>query len=340
MGFKSKAVQIAGSTGVFQMCRLMSRSTPKILMYHRFSEKPKEGYVDRVTFERQVNYLKNNFYVVTLSKLVSHYLKTGSFIKNAAVITVDDGYRDFYDIAYPVLKKSAVPATFFITTKFVDGDFWLWPDSIRYILDCSNEVDLHAVSSDLKYAKTQITGRDRQVLWDKIVTFLLSIPENEKKQWIADFSKFQEVELPNQPIDDYSAVSWSQVQELNTKNIEIGVHTKSHPSLGRLTEDRLSAEILGAVETIQNHLRQVPTSFCFPNGQPVDYTESAKKHVKNSGCTSAVTAFYDEHMVDDLYELRRFFVGTDWQYFLRVVNGVDVLAAQWFKTNNIIQLTA
>ena len=48
MGFKSKAVQIAGSTGVFQMCRLMSRSTPKILMYHRFSEKPKEGYVDRV----------------------------------------------------------------------------------------------------------------------------------------------------------------------------------------------------------------------------------------------------------------------------------------------------
>jgi len=305
-------------------------------MYHRFSESPQLGFVHREAFEKQIVYLKNNFNLVTLNDLVNNYQQKGYFPANTIVITVDDGYSDFYEIAFPILEKYKVPATFFVTTRFIDGDFWLWPDRVRYILEHSDKVDFHGISGNLKYSTKQMTDFDRQALWGVIVTFLLSITEDEKKHWLIEFAELQNVAFPGEPIVDFRAVNWNQVKELNANNIEIGVHTQNHPSLGMLKEDQLSAEILGSVDIIQRQIGHRPTSFCFPNGQPSDYTELVKKHVKDAGCHSAVTAFYDEHLVNDLFELRRFCVSTDWQYFLRSVNGVDALAAKWIKTDNIM----
>ncbi len=337
LNIKSRFVQLVGPFGGFQLCKFLSQSTPKILMYHRFSENLQPGFVHREAFEKQIEYLKNSFNLVTLDDLVQSYQQQGSFPENTVVITVDDGYSDFYDIAFPILRKYNVPATFFVTTRFVDGDLWLWPDCVRYILEYSNEIDLRRISSDLEYTRKQMTDRDRQAVWGMIITFLLSIAEDEKNHWLAKFAEIQNVKFPDEPIEDYRAVSWSQVKELNANNIEIGVHTQSHPSLGRLKENQLSAEILGAVEIIKNQIGHSPRSFCFPNGQPSDYTERVKQYVKDAGCQSAVTAFYDEYLVDDLFELRRFCVGTSRHYFLRTVNGVDVLAAKCLKTNNIIK---
>ncbi len=328
LNIKSRLVQLAGPFGGFQLCRFLSLSTPKILMYHRFSENPQPGFVHREAFEKQIEYLKSSFNVVTLDNLVKIYRQQGSFPANTIVITVDDGYSDFYEIAFPILKKYNVPATFFVTTRFIDGDFWLWPDRVRYILEHSSEIDLREISGDLEYATKQVTDHDRRTVWDMIVIFLLSITEDEKNQWLVKFAKFQNVEFPDEPIEDYRAVNWSQIKELNVNNIEIGVHTQSHPSLGRLKENQLSAEIQGAAEIIKNQIGHSPSSFCFPNGQPSDYTERVKQHVKDAGCQSAVTAFYDEHMVNDLFELRRFCISTNWNYFLRTVNGVYVLAAK------------
>ncbi len=336
LNIKSRLVRLVGPFGGFQLCKILSRSTPKILMYHRFSENPQPGFVHREAFEKQIEYLKNNFNLVTLDDLVKNYQQQGFFSKNTIVITIDDGYNDFYEIAFPVLKKYNVPATFFVTTRFVDGDFWLWPDCVRYILEHSNEIDLSRISSDLEYTSKQMTDRDRQTVWGMIITFLLSIAEDEKNHWLVRFAELQNVKIPNEPIEEYRAVSWSQVNELDANNIEIGAHTQTHPSLGRLKENQLSVEILGAVEIIQNQIGHSPRSFCFPNGQPSDYTESVKQHIKDAGCQSAVTAFYDEYFVNDLFELRRFCVGASWKYFIRAVNGVDVLAAKWLKSNNIM----
>ncbi len=66
-------------------------------------------------------------------------------LKNAVVITVDDGYLDFYEIAFPALREAGLPATLFLTTRFVDGDIWLWPDQVRYILEHSEYVEPLAI---------------------------------------------------------------------------------------------------------------------------------------------------------------------------------------------------
>lgn len=337
LNVKSKLIQLAGPVGGYQFCRIITRSTPKILMYHRFSESPQPGFVHREVFERQVVYLKNNFNIITLNDLVKGYQQHGVFPANSVVITVDDGYSDFYDIAFSLLKKHNISATFFVTTRFIDGDFWLWPDRIRYILEHSNKIDLHKIDGSF-WCKTQLMiNGDRRALWVTLVNYLLSIPEEEKNHWLDEFTEQQRIKLPVRPTGNYQAVNWNQVREMDANNIEIGAHTQSHPSLGRLKPEQLSTEIQGSADVIHNQIGHRPTSFCFPNGQPSDYSELAKENVMVSGCQSAVTAFYDEHVTNDLFELRRFNVSADWQYFARSVNGVDVLAAKWLKTNNIMK---
>ena len=79
---------------------------------------------------------KKHFPLVTLANLAGQ-IKSGIVEPGQAVITVDDGYRDFYDIAFPVLREEGVPATFFVTTGFIDGQIWLWPDLLEYALSAA-----------------------------------------------------------------------------------------------------------------------------------------------------------------------------------------------------------
>ena len=90
----------------------------------------------------------------------------------------------------------------------------------------------------------------------------------------------------------------------------------------------------GAVDDIERHTGMRPASFCFPNGQPGDYTETVKTYVRNAGCKGAVTAFFDRCVADDLYEVRRFTAGERRFQFEKSVNGVELLAARWLNSSN------
>ena len=335
--FKARAVRLAGPLGGYRACRFLTRSTPKILMYHRFSRREQPGFVHHEAFERQVAYLKNHFNLITIGDLIAAYQESGCFPGNSVVITVDDGYRDFYDIAYPILKKHDATATFYVTTRFVEGDFWLWPDSIKYILEHSDNIDLNGLLDGEGFQEKRLTKSSRQHLWERMVNHLLAIDEEEKKKWLDAFFLKQDIPLPVEPAEEYRAVNWQQLKDMAANNIEVGAHTQNHPSLGRLKEGEIVREVIGSVDIIEKAMGCKPVSFCFPNGQPSDYTETVKKYVKDAGCLSAVTAFYDKYIVDDLFEIRRFNASDDWQSFIKSANGVEALAARLVGSNNIMQ---
>ena len=83
-------------------------------MYHRFSlEKDPTGRkIDAETFEWQLNRLKSGWKVIQLKDYLQR-LKEGKSLKNIVVLTIDDGYRDFYDIAFPLIKKIRNSGNFF-----------------------------------------------------------------------------------------------------------------------------------------------------------------------------------------------------------------------------------
>lgn len=75
-------------------------------------------------FANQMEYIKKNGYeVITLDELVRSIKDKRSLKKNRVVITLDDGYKDNFEYAYPVLKRYGFPATIFIITDFIGRSY-------------------------------------------------------------------------------------------------------------------------------------------------------------------------------------------------------------------------
>jgi len=97
------------------------RHTVPILMYHSVDNKAGTFFVSPENFAKQMEYIKKNGYeVITLDELVGSIRNKEHLKRNKVVITFDDGYKDNFEHAYPVLKKYGFPATIFLITDFID----------------------------------------------------------------------------------------------------------------------------------------------------------------------------------------------------------------------------
>src|SRR5512140_309076 len=86
--------------------------TVPILCYHRFGPRASKLTVTRAAFEQQMDYLeRNGYHVVTLAQLRAFLEGKEALPRKSVAITIDDGYRSTYDIAFPVLRQHGFPAT-------------------------------------------------------------------------------------------------------------------------------------------------------------------------------------------------------------------------------------
>jgi peptidoglycan/xylan/chitin deacetylase (PgdA/CDA1 family) len=104
--------------------------TVMILCYHRFGPNKSRMVITPEDFDRQMTYLKKNgYHVIPLSSVHSFFKGESVLPQRAIVITIDDGYRSSYDIAYPILKKYDFPATLFVYSDFIgSGDALGWSE--------------------------------------------------------------------------------------------------------------------------------------------------------------------------------------------------------------------
>jgi peptidoglycan/xylan/chitin deacetylase (PgdA/CDA1 family) len=116
-------------------------------------------------FEMQMHYLKDKHYnVISLDKLVEGIGKGTNFSHNTVVITMDDGYKDNFIYAYPVLKRYGFPAMIFLIANKIgtDGNLMNWDevkemykDNISFGGHTKNHVPLSTI-------------KEKDTLWDEI----------------------------------------------------------------------------------------------------------------------------------------------------------------------------
>ncbi|OGX17887.1 MAG: hypothetical protein A3K83_07835 [Omnitrophica WOR_2 bacterium RBG_13_44_8b] len=115
----------------FYILWLSPHYTVPILMYHRFGYESNTLFVTPENFDRQMAYLKNKKYnVISFDQLVSGMKQNKKPRRHTVVITIDDGYKDVYQYAFPILKKYAFPAIIFLISDYVDtkDDFVSWEE--------------------------------------------------------------------------------------------------------------------------------------------------------------------------------------------------------------------
>jgi hypothetical protein len=265
-------------------------------------------------------------------------------------ITVDDGYRDFYEVALPVLQKFRTPATIFIVAEFVDRRCWIWTDKIRYVLghltqrewplDLSSIIDLDLLSTGrLEALYPDQSGSDRggklnagaiaslldsasiAKAAERINSALKSMPESQRDYVIKVIATKLNVVLPDHPPGEYAALSWEQLKELSASGIEVGSHSMTHPILTRESNERVRYEIEESKAKIERLIGRKVTAFCYPNG---DYERRAVLEARRARYAGAVTCRGGlNSQTESPYELRRVHTVDDFPAFLQGTSGLE-----------------
>ena len=123
--------------------------TIPILCYHRFGN---TGHIKMTIpekkFRQQMQYLKDNDYRVIAMRDMQKFISGEEELpKKAVIITIDDGYRSTYEIAYPILKELNFPATLFLYTDFTGaGDAVKWSQAKKMAASGLMDIQPHSKS--------------------------------------------------------------------------------------------------------------------------------------------------------------------------------------------------
>lgn len=285
----SLAGATSGLTRAYGLARDRLMGSARILAYHRVSpryEFPSEiPMTSPLTFEKEISYLSRNYRVIPLTEL-GEALRSGSPIPdNAAVITFDDGYRDNYLHAYPVLKRYGVPATIFLATGYIDSHRPFWWDRLGYTI---HKTALERLSLDGLGAYSLKTVRERFVAVRTLSARLKTLPDEEKNLAIEELVRKAGLDVPLQ-LGREMVLSWDEVREMVRNRISLGAHTISHPILTRLPPDEARTEIIQSQRRIQEKADVAANTFSYPNGWPNDLNEDIKSVLKQNQFICAVS---------------------------------------------------
>lgn len=312
-----------------QICKFFTRKQPRILMYHRFSGSESNKSVSVNLFEKQLKLIKQDFNVLSLNDLIILHVNNKKIPDNSIVLTIDDGYYDFYKYAYPLLKKYSTPATFFITTSFTSQKIWLWPDIIQYVIDNTQVENLI-----INLNSNKVIDLSKKNSWERIVQYLISLKNHKRLEFINKLCADAKVNLPAVPTSHYSAASWENIYEMSNNGIEIGCHTLTHPILSSIESNNLlKNEVIDSKKIIEEKLQTEIYSFCFPNGSNKDFNDNVKSIVKKAGYSCSVSATLNDDLFNDLYEIGRISAGSSMKQFIKSAYGYEVIS---FKIKNKI----
>jgi len=323
---KKIILHILKETGGFGIARRICRNIPRILMYHRIEYHSSWRGISGNIFEQQMKALRKGFNIISLGDLCNRVCNGDSIPSDTVVVTIDDGYEDFYIYAYPILKRYSVPATVYLTTDFVDQKIWLWPDVIDFILS-RTKFSSYSLTRNGEVRQYKLSeGPGRREAWSQIGGYCLTLRDRERKEFVRQLGDDLKVDIDPVPVPEYRGLTWDQVREMKKYGVDVGSHTSTHPRLVMVDQTNLFREIEGSRKRIQEELNEGVDSFCYPNGTRMDFDEKIKEMVRRAGYRSATVGYWDPSGHIDLFELGRHGIGSDMFHFSKVIHGVENLS--------------
>jgi peptidoglycan/xylan/chitin deacetylase (PgdA/CDA1 family) len=255
-----------------------------ILGYHRVSEPLQfDRALDRgldvapPVFRRHLTLLAGRFSIVSLDHLLSR-LESQASVDGLAAVTLDDGYVDNYVHAFPILSELGIPATVFLTTDNIEHARPFWTERLAAYLGRARG-RLIAAPKDCGGPFDLTTDDALRGTFKRLILELSGLNGARRDKWLDRLG----AEAPA----TWAPVSWDQVRQMHRGGIAFGAHTKSHPSLVKLSDDDARQEIAGSRDLLHERLGVLPSQFAYPFGHA---DARVGRIVEAEGFRGAVTA--------------------------------------------------
>jgi peptidoglycan/xylan/chitin deacetylase (PgdA/CDA1 family) len=292
-----------------------------ILTYHRFPSRDgvehfDDGVIDATAeeFDTHIACLKRYFTIIGAEELHAFSLG-GKLPVNPVAITFDDGYRDCYTQALPVLQRHGCKAIFFVATSIISERRLYWWDRIAYLVKHA-----HRSRLDLHYPVTlEITLEpDPNRTVERVLRFV-------KKQQLVqrfDLERFME-ELANaagvpwsreieRTFADELLMTWDQIRELARAGMDVESHTRSHRILQTLSASELDHELSGSRQDLRDELGELPRLIAYPGGNPITQGSPIRAALKQAGYALGLNNITGSTPLSrgiDPFDVRRFALG-------------------------------
>jgi peptidoglycan/xylan/chitin deacetylase (PgdA/CDA1 family)/CelD/BcsL family acetyltransferase involved in cellulose biosynthesis len=269
--------------------RFACSSTPvwTIFRYHRVNddEDPFFNALPVAKFHAQMEYLARHFQFVSLDDLANGKIPPGKS-RSRVAITFDDGYRDNFIHAFPILRKLKIPATIFLTTGYIESGQLPWYDQVRlaFKLTVQPNFSLRAYGGP----SANLESEDRRVKAMQLtIAWLRTIDDGLRLACLPEL--FKDLRVPCDLNLPSTMLSWNEIRRMYREGVSFGAHTVTHPVLGNLPASLLQEEILGSKKTIEDRLQVPVLHFAYPFGKPADFSGAARQVVQTAGFKTAVT---------------------------------------------------
>jgi peptidoglycan/xylan/chitin deacetylase (PgdA/CDA1 family) len=212
-------------------------------------------------FSRQVQFLQRHFDVVGIDDLENVLSRrTG----RSVMITFDDGYRDNYELVFPVLRAHGSRAVFFLTTGFLDHSRVAWWDEIAWMVRQSSRQRIEASNwtrRPIDWDRAERCGAIRQLL--SIYKHLSGDQTESYLEFLAEATGSGR--CPAEAAGEMW-MTWDMVREMSAAGNDFGGHTMNHPVLSQLSPEDQDREIEGCRLRIAAELGVPPVAFSYPVG--------------------------------------------------------------------------
>lgn len=320
---KSSILNLMVKTDAFAPFRFLNRAKVPILMYHRFSRSDNLNATSAETLTSHLEYLTKKYQIIPLSDLVSKVQNEESIAPNTAVLTIDDGYHDTFEVAFPILKKFNVPATLFVVTDFLDGKIWIWTDKARYAL-FKTKLNEFTLEVGEKSFQVKLTDKDSRLNFaTKINSELKKLSTIERDKKILELAEISKVDIPGLPPKEFSPISWDEALQLDKNGVSIESHTISHPILTNISDENLANELSNSKLVLEEKLQRAVNIFCYPNGNVSAREQEAVSKAKYH--CAVTTEIRLSNANDNIFLLPRIDAEPEMNRFIQATSGFDDL---------------
>ena len=230
-----------------------------------------------------IEYKNNGFEFISISHL-HKLLVNDEKLNNKIVLSIDDGYKDTYTNAFPILKKHEIPFTFYISSAFPDKKICLWWFYLNDLI--TEEKTLKLFQS--KYYNINTIER-KQGLYIKLSKAILNmgsaIPDKFQDMFNVEYQHI---------VDKYKKylIDWEEITEMaNNEYCTIGAHSENHFGQRFLTSSDIQYELKTNISKLESVTGKKVKHYAYPFGTL--YSISPKHYLlsKKLGLDTAVTAF-------------------------------------------------
>lgn len=267
---------------------------PRVFLYHgvvkhearRGISNYRQKHILLRSFEKQIEFICSNFKVVGLNDFAETLKNSPDKARGMAVITFDDGYKNIFDNAWPVLKKYNVPFAVFLPTDFIDKHEPLWVDRLESAINDSI-VSSFCIKKGSDKVYYDISTEDNKMRADsEIRDYIKSLPDIERKTVVNEIahqcvSDFRE-NIGNSEV--YAPINWGEMKDMiGSGLVTVGSHTKSHAIASRISKDEFKRELDESKKIIEKNLGVGCEWFAYPNGKKKDFSTDLSEIIKQSG---------------------------------------------------------